>query len=272
MSIKRLLKEMLRGCGLEVSRIATSDDLPQGRLGRLIKTLQINTAIDVGANKGQYFSLLCKVGFQGEVFSFEPVPELYQEIRDRPSGKQQWRRFPYACGSQNGTGQINVAESSDFSSILRPSEFCLTENASARLIRSEAIEVRRLDSLMREICPNLSEKRFLLKIDTQGYDTEVFLGAEGILDSIALIQVEIPVIPLYENSPSMLDSLSVYLSAGFSISGLFPVFYTKDRLFVVEYDCLLVNRRTNHTGGDASSLRGGSSAPYGSPKVPTAST
>jgi hypothetical protein len=34
-----------------------------------------------------------------------------------------------------------------------------------------------------------------------------------------------------------------YVSAGFCVSGLFPISYLNDRVFVLRYDCLLVNQR-----------------------------
>jgi hypothetical protein len=34
-----------------------------------------------------------------------------------------------------------------------------------------------------------------------------------------------------------------YVSADFCVSGVFPISYSNDRVFVLEYDCLLVNRR-----------------------------
>jgi FkbM family methyltransferase len=243
MLIKHLLKNALRLGGFEISRIATSDYLLRGRLSQLIEKLQINTVLDVGANNGQYLQLLSKIGFKGEVLSFEPVPELYQRITTLFPRKKQWRQFPYACGSQDGTAVIHVAKSNDFSSILKANAFCLKENPGALPVRSETVQVRRLDAFIQELYSDLPERRILLKIDTQGYDCEVFSGAREILDSIKLLQVEIPAIPMYEKALSMSRALDVYLSAGFGVSGLFPVCYSTDRVFVVEYDCLLVNQR-----------------------------
>ena len=34
-----------------------------------------------------------------------------------------------------------------------------------------------------------------------------------------------------------------YVSAGFCVSGLFPISYSNDGVFVLESDCLLVNQR-----------------------------
>jgi FkbM family methyltransferase len=243
MRVKDWLKWALDASGLEINRVATSDHILEGRLRALIEKLQIDTVIDVGANEGQFAQLLSKVDFRGDVASFEPVPELYQRLQTLFAGERRRQAYPYACGSKNETTIIHVAESSDFSSILEPNSFCLQEYPTARFIRSETVEMRRLDSLLPTLYPNFFERRILLKIDTQGYDHQVFSGTEAILDSIKLLQVEMPVIPLYEEALPLHAALNLYSSAGFAVSGMFPVSYTKDRLSVIEYDCLLVSQR-----------------------------
>jgi hypothetical protein len=137
-------------------------------------------------------------------------------------------------------------KSNDFSSIFKANAFCLKENRGALPIRSETVQVRRVDSFIQELYSDLPKRRILLKSDTQGYDCEVFSGASGILDSVKLLQVEIPVVPLYEKAIPMPRALDIYLSAGFCVSGLFPASYSKDSVFVLEYDCLLVNQQMSN--------------------------
>jgi FkbM family methyltransferase len=240
--IKNLVKSLLKSFGFQIIYLPNSRDVLPGRLKQIIKKLEIDTVIDVGANNGQFLNLLTQIGFQGDVCSFEPIPELHQRIQTLYQNKKNWLQFPYACGATDGTAIINISESSDFSSILKPNKFCLSENPTSRSVRTQAIEVKRLDSFLRGVYSNFLQRKILLKIDTQGYDQEVFEGAREILNSIKAVQVEIPAITLYQESLTMPQTLDVYLSSGFSVSGSFPVSYSKDGLFVVEYDYLFVKR------------------------------
>src|ERR1700732_2410714 len=103
MLFRHWFKRGFRACGLEVSRIAASDHLLYGRLKELLKKLHIDTVIDVGANEGQFLHLLSTIGFQGDVLSFEPIPELYRKLQSFSRDRKQWSQFPYACGAHNGT-------------------------------------------------------------------------------------------------------------------------------------------------------------------------
>jgi hypothetical protein len=54
-----------------------------------------------------------------------------------------------------------------------------------------------------------------LKMNTQGYDLEVFKGTAGCMDKIRGIQSELSVQPLYKNMPHFLEALDAYAAAGF---------------------------------------------------------
>ena len=81
----------------------------------------------------------------------------------------------------------------------------------------------------------------MLKMDTQGYDVNVFNGALGILSNISVLQSEISIIKLYENSPSGMDVLKWFGEFGYCLGGVYPV-SREESLAVIEFDCLLVKR------------------------------
>src|SRR5688572_18911540 len=87
-------------------------------------------------------------------------------------------------------------------------------------IETEDIEVKRLDVVLPEVLGPLSVPRIYLKIDTQGYDLEVFKRAEGCLAAIQGPQSEIAIQFCYHDSPHYLESLSAYEQAGFELFDL----------------------------------------------------
>jgi len=110
----------------------------------------------------------------------------------------------------------------------------------AALTRPEEVDVRRLDSVLGELGPGVDISRVLLKIDTQGFDLEVFAGLGSSTGGIAAIQSELSVIPLYDGMPHMLEAIAVYESSGFAISGIYPVSVDEESLRAIEFDCMMV--------------------------------
>jgi len=51
-------------------------------------------------------------------------------------------------------------------------------------------------------------KNIYLKMDTQGYEMEILLGAEKIINKITAIQAEVALIHTYENEADWLDFVS----------------------------------------------------------------
>jgi hypothetical protein len=105
-------------------------------------------------------------------------------------------------------------------------------------VEEEVVSVRRLDEVLEEVVQDFNSKRIFLKMDTQGYDLEVFKGLGNKLKYVVAIQSEVSVIPIYKEVPHWTDCISFYERAGFGVTSLFPV--TIDSCRVIEFDCLMV--------------------------------
>ena len=65
--------------------------------------------------------------------------------------------------------------------------------------------------------------RVFLKMDTQGFDLEVFGGLGEWQQDVVGLQSEVALLLIYEGMPRMREALDVYEAAGYEISGLYPV-------------------------------------------------
>ncbi len=77
-------------------------------------------------------------------------------------------------------------------------------------------------------------------MDTQGFDLEVFRGAQTVLPNVSCMLSELSLIPIYEGMPSYTESLAEYEKSGFGVSGFYPITRNKN-LTLNEVDCVLVN-------------------------------
>lgn len=99
----------------------------------------------------------------------------------------------------------------------------------------------RLDELFQELTAKTAGTRFFLKMDTQGYDRNVFAGALGSLERVKGLQSELSLLPVYDGMPRGYDVLEEFHAHDYFVSGMYPV-NRDDSMAVIEYDCVLVKK------------------------------
>ncbi len=211
-------------------------------LSNVIKHYKINLVLDVGANVGQFAMRLRKNGYSGEIHSFEPGLDAYGKLCSNSQRDNLWVAHHLALGHETGKIDINVSQSSDLSSILNPNPFGLDRFEKIKVVKQEAVSITTIDLFAEEHIRDFENRRVLLKMDTQGFDLNVFRGAKKSVDNILCMQSEISFCPIYESMPNYTESLELYQNSGFAISGLYPV-SRKGDMTVIEMDCIMINSR-----------------------------
>ena len=134
---------------------------------------------------------------------------------------------------------INVSNCTVFSSLMETSEYSVKRFGNQPVNnRKERISVRRLENMLDNLPSNIKNRRVFLKMDTQGFDLEVFAGLGDKLQYIYAIQSELSLLPIYKGMPHWTESILTFEKAGFRVAGMFPVNF--DAWSVIEYDCFLV--------------------------------
>ncbi len=210
----------------------------RAHLYKLLNKYNIDAVIDVGANEGQFGSHLRNLGYNGEIYSFEPVKSAYEKLSHISRNDNKWFVYNFALGSQPGETVINVSKFSSLSSILNPTTYWEKNWSSIQSIHKQTIQVKTIDQCFLDSILKKG-KNYLLKMDTQGYDQEVFKGAKGSISEVRALISELSLIPFYDGMPHYLDSLSAYESDGFAVTGFYPITRNKN-LSLNEVDCLMV--------------------------------
>lgn len=244
--LKTITRKVTRQLGYELVPLWRMESFHLAtHLQRLFERTQVEIVLDVGANAGQYGDFLRRqVGYKGYIVSFEPIPNLAEDVARKCSADAKWTVFPWAMGSADKEEVLNVAHADQFSSFLDADNSLIPKyegmNTTHRQLR---VPVKRLDQVFSSVCRDISPARVYLKMDTQGYDLEVLKGASGILDKVVGLQSEVSLLPIYVGMPDYLTSLRTLTEAGFDISGMFPVNHD-EHLRVVEFDCVMIKRVT----------------------------
>lgn len=181
-------------------------------LKTLLEALGIDCVLDVGANRGQFGRDLRAIGYEGRIVSFEPVPRAFADLEALTARDPLWSGHPIALGTEKKTATIHVPDETSGSSFLDP--------VDDLRIESVEVAVERLDAVFPTLDLGGKVPKVFLKMDTQGFDLEVFGGASGCIDSILGLQSELSVVPLYKGMPDYLEALAVYEAAGFGLYNL----------------------------------------------------
>jgi len=238
--LKRLVQYIADKLGfVVVGKWGVSSYLLESRIKRIIAEYDIDCIFDVGANVGQYHDFLRKkVGFKGTIVSFEPDPNNCEELREKKLHDKKWVIQEFALGREDTVLQLNIMSNSAFNSFLEPNniETSLFQNANT-VENVVSVKVKRLSDIFFELKEKYNFNNVFLKLDTQGFDLDVFDGASECLDQIKGVQTEVSVLPIYKNMPSIETSLELFKSKGFEVSGLYSLSETRFP-HAIEFDCI----------------------------------
>ena len=211
----------------------------KSHLASVFETYKIDTLIDVGANDGSYGTFARKIGFNGQIISFEPIPKIFDKLKARCASDPGWVCYNLALGSEKNRKEMNVASHSGFSSLLELTDFAKNRWRASVETHTETVAIERLEDVIIKDFPDFQQRRMLLKMDTQGYDLEVFSGAKKVMSCVYALVSEVSFVHAYKLMPNYHESLKVYEDFGFYVSGLYPVTRQKD-LIIIEADCVMV--------------------------------
>jgi len=175
-AMKSKLKKVIRRVGYDLRRCEPD-------LMDFLRSRQIDTVLDVGANIGQFGYKLRAAGYTGRIISFEPIKAVFQTLKSVADRDGNWTVHHTALGHTRGFQKIKISESSVFSSLLEQTSAAQRYDLAARVLREETISVDLLDNLSAEF----RSSRVFLKIDTQGFEREVLSGATESLAPIRFI-------------------------------------------------------------------------------------
>lgn len=218
MNLYTTTNKIFRALGLELRRYPSR--LMRNRKS-LFDNFDIDLLFDVGANVGQYGKLTRAIGYQGEIYSFEPLKEAFAKLSNEARNDSKWHLTNCGLGSKQEELTINIASNSASSSILPMNQSHLEAAPTIAYVNKEKIRVNTLDSFIKEKNIDLNRNIFL-KIDTQGFEMEVLRGAENSLKNIKGVQLEMSLFTMYDGE-ALYDEMIAYLKErGFQLFSLEP--------------------------------------------------
>ncbi len=239
-NMKGLIRDILRKIGYDVVRYSPGEfgQDPFQDMSFFLKGIQNPVIFDVGANIGQSVDEFKKVFPNSLINSFEPSPSTYEKLSEHCKDLDGVKTWNYGVGSRHATLPFIENNISYMRSFLTPSEFC-----TGQVEKTTNVKVLTLDSVAKE--QNI-EFVHILKSDTQGYDLEVFKGAEGLMkeNKIGLIYFEFIFSNMYQELPSFPEVFRFLLEHNFSLVNFYQSHFQQD--LISWTDVMFINVEYNY--------------------------
>jgi FkbM family methyltransferase len=155
----------------------------------MLQQFKPSVIFDIGAHKGDYAKMFRQHGYAGKIYLFEPHPETFKVLSQHISADEATSLFNIGFSDTAGShllfdhaGDSGSPHATLFSSVI--TDLHGSEHAS-----SVAVELQTVDQFA---AVNKIDRISLLKIDTEGNEYKILLGASKLLQEnrIDIIQFE----------------------------------------------------------------------------------
>ncbi len=224
---------------LRIEKISKNERI-EDVLSFLLSKLEIDTALDVGANEGQFGKKLRNLGYKEKIISFEPLKNLFNLLGKNSSDDKKWQVMNIAIGDEDGETIINESNYSLSSSILPISKLHLEAKKNSNYIGKQKISIKKIDTFIDN--ENLNKNNLFLKIDTQGFEYHVIKGSFKNLKNIRAILCELTLVELYEGQKLWLEIIDLLAANNFEIWSLEKGFQNTKNKQILQIDCIFLNK------------------------------
>ena len=184
----------------------------------------LETVVDIGANRGQFALAVRRWAPKARIVSFEPLNDAATTFRNVFQKDSRVTLHQVAIGPQVGETTIHVAAADDSSSLLPISPLQKWLFPGTGEIRTEIVKIGRLSDYVvpEEIVPPA-----MLKLDVQGYELDALRGCEELLPRFSYVYVECSFVELYAGQALADDIIAWLRGRGWCFSGISNMTYDR---------------------------------------------
>ena len=232
--IENILKNIFRRFGIEVSRFSKKN--------HPLVSHDIDLLFDIGANTGQYGKNARKMGYKNNIVSFEPLSSAYKILERYIQKDPKWLLHEQcAIGAFDERRNINISKNSYSSSILDITSKHTNAAKDSIYIDKEEIKIIPLDSIYKNYARDY--KKIFVKIDTQGFESEVLEGAKNSIKEIYGFQIELSIVELYKGQKLYNEILGHFKENNFVVWNIIPGFFNNNTGQLLQFEAILLNKQ-----------------------------
>ncbi len=200
-----------------------------------VLNLKFTTIVDIGANRGQFALAARQYCPDAIVIAFEPLIEPAAVFNKLFSGDQAVRLHNVAISEEEGQLEMHVSKKDDSSSLLPISQAQGDLYPGTEEISTLNVNV---GPLRKYIATPEVKGKALLKIDVQGYEYQVLIGCQDLINKFSYVYCEASFVELYSNQKLAKDVIKWMEISGFSLVGAYNFSYSKKGGQAIQADLL----------------------------------
>lgn len=228
-----LIKQAALAFGVDIRR--HRDDIEDA-----LRRNKCQVVLDIGANTGQFATRARKALPEASIYSFEPVAEALALLRERALHDSKLHVVPLALGAVEEVREMLVIDSftpgSSFLKLSAETSIALSQCSPQRACE---VRVTTLDGWARAQELN---GPIAIKIDVQGYETQVISGGEETLRRASIVIVEVSYNAVYQAQELFDDTYMLMRQMGFRCVGVTDPTYLPNSSTVIQADALFERR------------------------------
>lgn len=200
----------------------------------------ISTILDVGANIGDFAKLAREVFPEATIYSLEPLPDCFEKLTKCLPGDTKFFPMNIAAGSAPSVLNFYRSFHSPSSSFLQMSDLhkeAFPQSHEGQAAQPLPVQVDTLDNLFKG---KELKGAVLVKLDVQGFESEVIMGAPELLGKAHIVLMEMSFVSLYSNLPLFHDIYLKMYDLGFRYRGNLAQMLHATTGEVVQVDAIFV--------------------------------
>lgn len=221
--MKRTIRSLVRKLGFDIIKFKKNEMgiYPFHDMAKFVKT-DNPMLFDIGANVGQTIKDFKEVFEKSTIHAFEPSPDTFEILKESTSNYKNVHFWNCGVGANSGELILNEYNLSNTNSFLN-----IHHTNNKNLKKQTPVQITSVDEFS-EV--NSIEKIDVLKIDTEGFELEVFKGAENLFQDgeIGLLFFEVRFVTNHSDMPTFSELWDFVLKKDFELVSIYPIVHRKN--------------------------------------------
>jgi FkbM family methyltransferase len=226
--MKKIIQKLVNLFGYKIIKFRSTNATDLDGLTKFLITKSDPVILDVGANKGQSITRYKKLFQNPIIHSFEPNIDEVNILKQKYINDKNLYLNNVAVGDKKGNLEFNINAGSGHSSFknLIPNTTWIKKRSKRLKVDDKNYTTKKVNAEIITLDDYVNEKNLtnidILKIDTQGFEDKVLLGAKSLLKNnrIKLVQLELIFSEIYENPLNIYDVEKTLIPNNYKLFGI----------------------------------------------------